>query len=83
MDFIYKQVRGARTKSKVILHRLSLNNIIFIDKFILQTVPVCDPYAKINLLSGKGNADRKSRTATAVTVVLGFGRNYITIYSPK
>ena len=45
MDFINKQGRGARTKSKVILHRLSLNNIIFIDKFILQTVPVCDPYA--------------------------------------
>ena len=32
---------------------------------ILQTVPVCNPYAQINLLSGKGKTDRKSRTSTA------------------
>ena len=54
MDFINKQGRGARTKSKVILHGLSLNNITFIDKFILQTVPVCDPYAyKSSIRQGK------------------------------
>ena len=28
-------------------------------------MPVCNPYAQINLLSGKGKTDRKSRTATA------------------
>ena len=35
------------------------------NRLILQTVPVCNPYAQINLLSGKGKTDRKSRTATA------------------
>ena len=29
----------------------------------MQTVPVCYPHAQINLLSGKGKTDRKSRTA--------------------
>ena len=28
-------------------------------------MPVCNPYEQINLLSGKGKTDRKSRTATA------------------
>ena len=33
--------------------------------YYLQTEPVCNLYAQINLLSGKGKTDRKSRTATA------------------
>ena len=44
----------------------SLITILFLSTIIiLQTVPVFNPYAQIYLLSGKGENDRKSRTATA------------------
>ena len=44
----------------------SLITILFSSTIIiLQTVPVFNPYAQINLLSGKGKKDRKSRIATA------------------
>ena len=44
----------------------SLIKILFWSTIIiLQTVPVFNPYGQINLLSGKGKKDRKSRTATA------------------
>ena len=44
----------------------SLITILFLSTIIiLQTVPVFNPYAQIYLLSGKGEKDRKSRTATA------------------
>ena len=53
----HRQGGGERANSKVR------------NRLILQTVPVCNPYAQINLLSGKGKTDRKSGTATAQLVI--------------
>ena len=55
----------------------SYNNIIFIDKFLL----FYKQYLwRINLLSGKGKADRKSRTATAQWE---FHRSYVRRNKPR
>ena len=64
MDFT-GQGGGARVNSKV-HEKSSLITIYFHRQvyIILQTVPVCNPYAQINLPSGEGKTDRKSRTAT-------------------
>ena len=67
MDFIIGQGRGARTRARSeILHHLS-QQLYFHRQvsIILQTAPVCNPYAQINLLSGKGKTDQKSRSVTA------------------
>ena len=65
-------------KSCIVSH----NNIIFIDKLILfyKPVPVCNASARINLLSGKGKTDRKSRTATAQWE---FHRSYVRRNKPR
>ena len=57
--------RGARPKSKERNLASSLLTLFSPQVYIrLQTVPVRNAYAQINLLSGKGKTDRKSRTAT-------------------
>ena len=58
MDFITGQGGGARANSKV--RNSSLITIYFRRQvyIILQTVPVRNRYAQINLLSGKGKTDR-------------------------
>ena len=61
----YRQGGGARANSKV-RNRLSQQFYFHRQVYIiLKTVPVWNPYAQINLLSGKGKTDRKSRTAAA------------------
>ena len=61
----YRQGGGARANSKV-RNRLSQQFYFHRQVYIiLKTVPVWNPYAQINLLSGKGKTDRKSRKATA------------------
>ena len=54
--------REQTARSKIVSH----NNFAFYRKvYMILQVPVCNPYAQINLLSGKGKTDRKSRTAAA------------------
>ena len=67
MDFITGQGGGARKKGKVRNLASSLSTILFSSTsfYYLQTVPVCNPYAQINLLSGKGETDQKGRPVTA------------------
>ena len=64
----HRQGGGERANSKVR------------NRLILQTVPVCNPYAQINLLSGKGKTDRKSRTAAAQSE---FHRSYSRRNKPR
>ena len=57
--------REQRARWKI-LHRLSWQFYFHLKAYIiLQTIPVCNAYAQINLLSDKGKTDRKNRTATA------------------
>ena len=65
----YRARRGSANKEqseKSCLYRLS-QQFYFHGQvyFILQTVPVFNPYAQINLLLGEKKTDQKSRTATA------------------
>ena len=63
MDFI---TGPGSAKSKVRNLASSVSEQFYFHRqayIILQTVPVCNAYAQIN--PGKGNTDRKSRTATA------------------
>ena len=57
--------RGSASKQQG--EKSSLKQFYFHRKvyIILQTVPVCNPYGQINLLSGKGKTDRKNRIAAA------------------
>ena len=65
MDLNTGQGGGARANSKV-RNRLSKQFCFHRQVYIiLQTVPVCNPYVQINLLSGEGKTDRKSQTPTA------------------
>ena len=64
MDFITAKEgeRQQTARSKIFSH----NDFFFHRKvYMIVQVPVCNPYAQINLLSGKGKTDRKSRTASA------------------
>ena len=65
MDFITGP--GSANKEQAEKSCISLITILFSPQvyIILQTAPVFNAYAQINLLSGKGKTDRKSRTATA------------------
>ena len=71
----YRPRKGNASKQQG--EKLSLITIYFHRHvyIILQTVPVCYPYAQINLLSGKGKTDQKSRTATAQWEVVIEGCN--------
>ena len=63
MDFITGP--GSANKEQAEKSCISLITILFSPQvyIILQTAPVFNAYAQINLLSGKGKTDRKSRTA--------------------
>ena len=73
--------RGARPKSQERNLASSLITLFSPQVYIsLQTVPVRNAYAQINLLSGKGKTDRKSRSATAQSE---FHRSYSRRNKPR